>query len=49
MIYLIIFVLLSWVWIIADWISAPHLDDNGNIIKKNDSSTQSNDTNSQEN
>ena len=47
MIYFIIFVLLIWVWIIAEWMNAPHMDNDGNIIKKkNDSTTQSNDTNS---
>ena len=34
MIYFIIFVLLIWVWIIASFINAPHLDNNGNKIKK---------------
>ena len=47
MIYFIIFVLLIWVWLIAEWISAPHMDNDGNIIKKkNDSAVKSNDTNS---
>ena len=47
MIYFIIFVLLIWVWLIAEWINAPHIDKNGNIIKKkNDSSVKSNDPNS---
>lgn len=45
MIYFIIFVLLSWVWLIADIMNAPHMDNNGNIIKKkNDSAAKSNDT-----
>ena len=46
MLYFIIFVLLVWVWLIAEWINAPHMDDNGNTIKKKDDFTaQSNDTN----
>lgn len=47
MIYFIIFVLLTWVWIIAELINSPHIDNNGNIIKKkNDSAVKPNDTNS---
>jgi hypothetical protein len=47
MIYFIIFVLLIWVWIIAELINSPHIDNNGNIIKKkNDSAVKPNDTNS---
>lgn len=46
MIYFIIFVLLIWVWLIAEWINAPRIDNDGNIIKKkNDSTAQSNDSN----
>lgn len=46
MLYFIIFVLLVWVWLIAEWINAPYMDDNGNTIKKKDDFTaQSNDTN----
>lgn len=46
MLYFIIFVLLVWVWLIAEWINAPYMDDSGNTIKKKDDFTaQSNDTN----
>ena len=46
MIYFIIFVLLIWVWIIAELINSPHIDNDGNIIKKkHDSTTRSNDSN----
>lgn len=46
MLYFIIFVLLVWVWLIAEWINAPYMDDNGNTIKKKDDFTvKSNDTN----
>lgn len=44
MIYLVIFVLLTWVWIITEWINAPNYDEYTNK-KDNDSSTKSNDTN----
>ena len=27
MIYFIIFVLLAWVWVLSEWINAPHLGD----------------------
>lgn len=40
MIYFIIFVILVWVWIIAEWINAP----TDTTKQKNDSSTQSDDT-----
>jgi hypothetical protein len=43
MIYFIIFVLLIWVWLIAEWINAPLIKHN---TDKNDSSVKSNDTNS---
>lgn len=43
MIYFIIFVLLTWVWIIAELINAPNYDEYINK-KKNDSSAKSNDT-----
>jgi hypothetical protein len=47
MIYFIIFVLLIWVWLITEWINAPLIDNDGNIIKKkNDSAVKSNDPNS---
>jgi hypothetical protein len=49
MIYFVVILLLFWVWMISEWINAPHMDDNGKIIKKNDSSTKPNDTNNQEN
>ncbi len=44
MIYLIIFVALVWVWIIAEWINAP-IDD---TKQDNDDSVKPNDTNNQE-
>lgn len=34
MIYFIISVLFLWVWIVSEMMNAPHLDDNGNLIKK---------------
>jgi hypothetical protein len=40
MIYFIIFVLLMWLWLITEWINAPHNSTN----QKNDSSTESDDT-----
>jgi hypothetical protein len=43
MVYFIIFVLLIWVWLIAEWINAPHQP---NTNKDDDSTAQSNDTNS---
>lgn len=43
MVYFIIFVLLMWVWLIAEWINAPLIKHN---TDKNDSTAQSNDTNS---
>ena len=47
MLYFIIFVLLVWVWIISELINSPHMDNDGNIIKKkNDSAVKPNDTNS---
>ena len=47
MLYFIIFVLLVWVWIISEFINSPHMDNDGNIIKKkNDSAVKPNDTNS---
>lgn len=45
MIYFIIFVLLVWVWLIAEWINAPQCNDSTNK-KNNDSSVEPNDTNS---
>jgi hypothetical protein len=42
MIYLVIFVLLVWVWLIAEWINAPHQSN----TKRYDFTAQSNDTNS---
>ena len=45
MIYFIIFVLLIWVWLIAEWISAPNCDEYTNK-KNNDPAAKSNDTNS---
>ena len=42
MIYFIIFVLLMWVWLIAEAINAPFIKYN---TDKNDSTTQSNDSN----
>ena len=47
MIYLGIFVILFGLWFAYEIWRAPLMDDNGNIIKKNDSSTKSNDTNNQ--
>lgn len=44
MIYLIIFVLLIWVWIIYEWINAPHMPND----TQHDFTTKSNDTNNQE-
>ena len=47
MIYLVIFVLLSiYAWMSYEFHRAPFMDKDGNIIKKkkNDSSTESNDT-----
>ena len=47
MIYIVIFVLLAiLVWMSYEFHRAPFMDENGNIIKKkkNDSSTESNDT-----
>lgn len=43
MIYFIIFVLLVWVWILSEWINAPHFGSNTNT-KNNDSAVKSNDT-----
>jgi hypothetical protein len=44
MIYFIIFVLLLWVWLIAEFINAPLIKHNINK-KDDDSTTQSNDSN----
>jgi len=44
MIYFIIFVLLVWIWFIAEWITSPHQSN----TNKNDSTAQSNDTNSKD-
>jgi len=44
MIYFIIFVLLTWVWLISEWINAPRFDKYTNK-KKDDSATKPNDTN----
>jgi hypothetical protein len=41
MIYFIIFVLLMWVWLLAEWINAPLIKHD---TKDNDSSVKSNDT-----
>jgi hypothetical protein len=41
MIYFIIFVSLVWIWLISEWINAPHQTN----TNKDDSSAQSNDTN----
>jgi ATP/ADP translocase len=41
MVYFIIFVLLIWIWIIAEFINAPYQSN----TNKNDSTTQSNDSN----
>ena len=43
MIYFIIFVLLIWVWLIAEWINAPSYDEHTNK-KNNDSTVKPNDT-----
>lgn len=43
MIYFIIFVVLIWIWIIYEFHSAPCLDKDDKL-KKNDSTTKSNDT-----
>lgn len=44
MIYFIIFVLLMWIWLITEWINAPHNSTN----QDNDYSIKSDDTNNQE-
>jgi hypothetical protein len=44
MIYFIIFVLLLWIWLIAEFINAPIIKNNTN--KKDDSTADSNDSNS---
>jgi ATP/ADP translocase len=41
MVYFIIFVLLIWIWIITEFINAPYQSN----TNKNDSTTQSNDSN----
>jgi hypothetical protein len=41
MIYFIIFVLLVWIWLIAEWINAPHHPN----THKHDSTADSNDSN----
>jgi hypothetical protein len=41
MIYFIIFVLLLWIWLIAEWINAPHHPN----THKHDSTADSNDSN----
>ena len=41
MIYLVTFVLLVWVWLIAEWINAPYEDTKQD---KDDSAAKSNDT-----
>ena len=46
MIYFIIFVALVWVWLLSEWINAPHFDESINR-KHDDSTVKSNDTNSQ--
>jgi hypothetical protein len=43
MIYLVTFVLLVWIWIIAEWMNAPPED----TKQKDDDSIKPNDTNSQ--
>jgi len=43
MIYFIIFVFLVWIWLISEWINAPHQPN----TNKDDSSAQSNDTNNE--
>jgi hypothetical protein len=49
MIYLVIFVLLSIImWLSYEFNRAPHMDDDGNIINRHDSTTKSDDTNNQE-
>lgn len=46
MIYFIIFVALVWVWLLSEWINAPHFDESTNT-KGDDFTAESNDTNSQ--
>lgn len=46
MIYFIIFVALVWVWLLSEWINAPHFDESTNT-KDDDFTAESNDTNSQ--
>lgn len=46
MIYFIIFVVLVWVWLLSEWINAPHFDEYTNT-KDDDSTVKSNDTNSE--
>lgn len=48
MIYLVIFVLLSILcWLSYEIRKAPYMDDDGNIIKRHDATTKSNDTDNQ--
>ena len=44
MIYLVTFVLLVWIWIIAEWLNAPTMN-NDTKQDDDDSSVKSNDTN----
>jgi hypothetical protein len=43
MIYLVTFVLLVWIWVIAEWMNAPYEDTKQD---KDDSTVEPNDTNS---
>ena len=48
MIYLVIFVLFIFIiWMSYEFNRAPYMDDDGNIIKRHDDTTKSNDTNDQ--